>query len=72
MGKEVVVRITLNGAEREVESGTTIAQLIDEITKDRSRVAVERNRAIAPRATWAQSLVAEGDEIEVVTLVGGG
>ena len=72
MGKEVVVRITLNGAEREVEQGTTIAQLIDEITKDRTRVAVERNRAIAPRATWEQSLVAEGDEIEVVTLVGGG
>ncbi len=72
MGKEVVVRIMLNGAEREVEPGTTIAQLIDEITKDRSRVAVERNRAIAPRSTWAQSLVAEGDEIEVVTLVGGG
>jgi len=66
------VRITLNGVEREVEQGTTIAQLIDTISKDRSRVAVERNRAIAPRATWDDSIVAEGDEIEVVTLVGGG
>jgi len=66
------VRIVLNGVEREVEQGTTIAQLIDTITKDRSRVAVERNRAIAPRATWEDSIVAEGDEIEVVTLVGGG
>jgi sulfur carrier protein len=66
------VRITLNGAEREVEAGTTIAQLIDTITKDRSRVAVERNRAIAPRATWEEAVVADGDEIEVVTLVGGG
>ena len=66
------MRITLNGTERDVEQGTTIAQLIDTITRDRSRVAVERNRAIAPRPTWDESLVAEGDEIEVVTLVGGG
>ena len=66
------MRITLNGAERDVQQGTTIAQLIETITKDHSRVAVERNRSIAPRATWDESLVAEGDEIEVVTLVGGG
>ena len=66
------MRITLNGTERDVEQGTTIAQLIDTITRDRSRVAVERNRAIAPRPTWDESLVADGDEIEVVTLVGGG
>jgi len=66
------MRIRLNGQEREVDEGTTIAQLIDSITKDRSRVAVERNRAIAPRPTWDEAVVAEGDEIEVVTLVGGG
>jgi sulfur carrier protein len=66
------VRIVLNGAERELSEGTTIAQLIDEITRDHSRVAVERNRAIAPRADWAATAVTDGDEIEVVTLVGGG
>ena len=66
------MRIQLNGNERDVEQGTTIAQLIDTITKDRSRVAVERNRAIAPRTTWDEAVVEEGDEIEVVTLVGGG
>ena len=66
------MQIRLNGVEREVEAGTTIAALIDTITTDRSRVAVERNRAIAPRATWDDAVVADGDEIEVVTLVGGG
>jgi thiamine biosynthesis protein ThiS len=68
----VVLRIVLNGVEREVEPGSTIARLVDEITLDHSRVAVERNRAIAPRATWSDTTVADGDEIEVVTLVGGG
>ena len=67
-----VVRLVLNGVEREVGPGSTIAQLVDEITLDHSRVAVERNRAIAPRATWSDTGVVDGDEIEVVTLVGGG
>lgn len=66
------LRIVLNGSERDVEPGVTLVQLIDEITRDHSRVAVERNRAIAPRTTWSDTIVSEGDEIEVVTLVGGG
>ncbi|MHC4940855.1 MAG: sulfur carrier protein ThiS [Planctomycetota bacterium] len=66
------MRVRLNGEDRDFADGTTLAQLVDEITKDRSRVAVERNREIAPRATWNEVVVAEGDEVEVVTLVGGG
>jgi thiamine biosynthesis protein ThiS len=66
------VKVILNGAEREFDRDSTIAQLVDEITKDRSRVAVERNRMIVPRAEWEHSIVSDGDEIEVVTLVGGG
>ncbi|MHC4847812.1 MAG: sulfur carrier protein ThiS [Planctomycetota bacterium] len=66
------MKVILNGAEREFDRDSTIAQLVDEITKDRSRVAVERNRMIVPRAEWEHSIVSDGDEIEVVTLVGGG
>jgi thiamine biosynthesis protein ThiS len=35
-------------------------------------VAVELNRQLVPRAQFAQRMLAEGDELEVVTLVGGG
>ena len=66
------MKVTLNGAEREIAPDTTIARLVDEITKDRSRVAVERNRMIVPRAQWETAVVTDGDEVEVVTLVGGG
>ena len=66
------MKITLNGTEREFARDTTVGQLVDEITKDRSRVAVERNKLIVPRVEWEYSIVADGDEIEVVTLVGGG
>ena len=66
------LKLELNGKAIEVEAGTTVGQLVDRLSPDRSRVAVERNRAIVPRATLDEVRVEEGDVIEVVTLVGGG
>ena len=66
------MQVTLNGEARDVETGTTVGRLVDAITSDRSRVAVERNRKIVPRAAYDESRVEDGDVIEVVTLVGGG
>ena len=39
---------------------------------DPKRVAVERNRVIAPRSAHADTPLAEGDQIEIVHFVGGG
>jgi len=64
--------VTLNGAAASLPAGTTVAQVVDRATRDRSRVAVERNREVVPRARWEDTVVEPGDEIEVVTLVGGG
>lgn len=64
--------ITLNGESRNVEPGTTVAALIEQLGLPRSQVATERNRAILPRAQYAQTLLEEGDVLEVVTFVGGG
>ena len=36
------------------------------------RVAVERNRDIVPRDRYDQTLLADGDQLEIVSLVGGG
>ncbi|MHC4224050.1 MAG: sulfur carrier protein ThiS [Planctomycetota bacterium] len=70
MGEEV--KLVLNGKETDVAAGTTIGELVDRITSDRSRIAVERNREIVKRDTYDVTSVEEGDVIEVVTLVGGG
>jgi thiazole synthase len=70
MGK--ALSLVLNGESIEVEAGTTVGELVDRLSPDRSRVAVERNRAIVPRATLDEVRVEDGDVIEVVTLVGGG
>jgi thiamine biosynthesis protein ThiS len=64
--------VKLNGEETDVPAGATIGQLLDRVVRDRSRIAVERNREIVPRASYDGTSLAAGDVIEIVSLVGGG
>ena len=66
------MQIEVNGQSREVAEGTTIAGLISELELDPRYLAVERNRQLVPRAEHAETKLAAGDQLEVVTLVGGG
>ncbi|HUR28201.1 MAG TPA: sulfur carrier protein ThiS [Planctomycetota bacterium] len=66
------VEITVNGKPRRVPIGTTLAGLVADCGLDRVAVAVERNHALVRSKDRAAVTLAEGDEIEVVTLVGGG
>ncbi len=66
------MQIELNGQPREIAPGTSIAALVAELELDPRTLAVERNRELVPRAEHASAALAEGDCVEVVTLVGGG
>lgn len=66
------MNITLNGAVRSLADGTTIAVLLAELELEPRTVAVELNRDIAPRELYSQQVLTDGDELEIVTLVGGG
>jgi thiazole synthase len=66
------ITITLNGDRRVVPAGTSIRALVESLALPPGRVAVERNRAIAPRSQWETIALAEGDALEIVQLVGGG
>ena len=69
-GQALSVRI--NGEERRVPAGLTVAQLLAELGVDPQRVAVERNLAIVPRSTVSDVAVEDGDLYEIVHFVGGG
>jgi len=69
MGK---IAIRLNGDNHKVASGLSIADLVRSLDLDPAKVAVERNRVIAPRSTLADVKVEEGDVLEIVHFVGGG
>lgn len=64
--------ITLNGEPRTWVEPKTVAELLTELGIDTRMVAVERNRLVVKRATYANTVVVAGDEIEIVSFVGGG
>lgn len=64
--------IKLNGESREVPDTWTLADLLNDLQINNRYCAVERNRQLVPREEHAGCGISDGDEIEVVTLVGGG
>ncbi|QYF85715.1 sulfur carrier protein ThiS [Brevundimonas sp. PAMC22021] len=65
------MRIQVNGDQREIVA-STILTLVEELSLDPRKVAVERNLEIVPRSLHASTTLAEGDRIELVQFVGGG
>jgi thiazole synthase len=64
--------IKVNGEERKVSGGLSVAQMLGELGLDQRKVAVERNLEIVPRSTLGEVAVANGDAYEIVHFVGGG
>ncbi len=72
MTADGTISIRVNGEHRRVMAGISFAALANELGLEPTRVAVERNLEIVPRSTLADVMVTDGDEIEIVTFVGGG
>ena len=66
------MRITLNGEPYELDEPVSIADLLMKLSIDPRRVAVEHNLTILKRQLFTDTLVHEGDRIEIVNFVGGG
>ena len=64
--------IRINGENRHLPGGITIAQMLNQLGLDPHRVAVERNLEIVPRSTLGDVCVEDGDDYEIVHFVGGG
>ncbi len=66
------MNIQLNGEQKEVSEGSTVASLLSSLGIGVERVAVEVNLDIVPRARHATHVINDGDRIEIVQFVGGG
>ena len=64
--------LTLNGERRTLEAPLTVAGLLASLGLDTRKVAVERNEEIVPRSSYAETLLASGDALEIVHFIGGG
>ena len=67
-----MIQITVNGHAVEIESSMTVEQLLDTVDVPPNYLAVEVNADVVPREDYTSKMVSAGDEVEVVTLVGGG
>jgi len=66
------LKITVNGEPRDVPDATTVERLLQRLDVTRGPTAVEVNRELVSRSLHADRPLAEGDALEIVTLVGGG
>ncbi|PYX50090.1 MAG: thiamine biosynthesis protein ThiS [Acidobacteria bacterium] len=69
------MKVQINGEERDFGASPapfTLAALVEILGMKADRVAVELNRDIVPRDRWAETILNEGDRLEVVHFVGGG
>ncbi len=66
------MQITVNGEPRQLDPDASIAVLLETLGLARAACAVEVNKELVPKRAHAERRLAEGDRIEIVTLVGGG
>jgi len=67
-----MIHITVNGQPETLPTGSSVLTLLERRGLTDKRLAVERNGEIVPRARHADTLLAEGDTLEIVAAVGGG
>ena len=67
-----LVNILLNGQPREEPAELTVAELLSRLEMPHRGIAVEVNQQVVPRSRHAEQKLRDGDQIEIVSLVGGG
>jgi sulfur carrier protein len=71
----MALRLTLNGQSRTFDTlkeDASVAELVSELGLKSDRIALERNGEILSRGRWAETVLVDGDKLEVVHFVGGG
>jgi len=69
------MKLQINGEERDFPNSPSpfsLSALVEQLGMKPDRVAVELNRDIVPRGRWNETILHDGDRLEVVHFVGGG
>jgi thiamine biosynthesis protein ThiS len=67
-----MITVTVNGDQRQLEEGITVAGLLDALGLHPRLVVVEHNREILDAGVLDATEIREGDNVELVHFVGGG
>ena len=66
------MRVMINGQWQEKQAPLTLATLLQDLSLQPRRVALELNGRIVSRANYAATELSDNDKLEIVSLVGGG
>ncbi|WP_394692035.1 sulfur carrier protein ThiS [Hyphobacterium sp.] len=66
------MKLTINGETQDFTDGLTISGLVEALGLHPKKVAVERNLEVVPKSLHPETVLADGDRIEIVQFVGGG
>ena len=64
--------ITVNGKQIQLASEMSVADYLEQNNHQIKRIAVELNEEILPKYSYSDTMLKDGDRLEVVTFVGGG
>jgi len=67
-----LLKIKLNGQEKEISQGTTVQNLLDKMKIKNTMFVVEKNLEILPKEHYISCKISENDNIEIVGFFGGG
>ena len=66
------MNVIVNGEERRLSNGTTVARLVDELGRNPKGMAVAVNEEVVPRSMWRDVELRPDDRVEVLTASQGG
>ena len=67
-----MIEIQLNGQIHKLETNLSIEQLLNKLSINKKKVAVELNKSVVPKQKYSSIKIANQDVVEIVTFIGGG
>lgn len=67
-----MITVYLNGKKREIPPETDLIRLLEIFSLPSQRIAIELNKNVIRHVEWPETVISDGDAIEVVHFVGGG
>ena len=67
-----MIQVTVNGAAHRFEAPLNLRAMLEKLEMAGKKIAVERNGEIVPKSVHADTLIGDGDALEIVVAVGGG
>lgn len=67
-----MLQVTINGQPQHFDNPLSLLQLLEHMSLQNKRIAVERNGEIVPRSQFSEQTLSDGDQLEIVVAVGGG